>query len=215
MFRAAAVSIIIAGIFTALEIHPPAQSLRTNLGLLDPREPIPFLIDDGTGVPGYRSSDRELAKWALDAWSRESNGKLKFEEAAARDAALVRLRWVSANEGLFGETQRVRVAGKNGAMVFVMPEVAQLGEPLATHAVHDGLLRDTIVYLTCVHELGHAIGLSHTRKFEDIMYSFGFGGDFVEYFMRYRNKLKVRADIARFSGLSTADVDFLRALYNN
>lgn len=199
MVKLAAISIIVAGLFS------PQLS----------RDPIPFFIEDGRGVPGYRESDRELAKMAFDAWSRESSGKLKFTPAEERDVALIRLRWVSAHEGLFGETQRVFVKGKAGAVVFVMPEVSQLGEPLATRAVRDALLRETIVYLTCVHELGHAVGLPHTRKFEDIMYSFGYGGDFVEYFMRYRTRLESRADIAKYSGLSAADAEFLRNLYKD
>lgn len=187
--------------------------IATMLSQFDYREPIPFYIEDGKGVPGYKASDRDLAKMALDAWSRESGGRLKFAESKERDSAIVRLRWVSANEGLFGQMQRIQVNGKPGATVYVMPEVGNLGEPLSTHAQRDGLLRDTIVYLTCVHELGHAVGLPHTDKFADIMYSFGFGGDLVEYFMRYRTKLKSREDIPKFSGLSPADMQFLRSLY--
>ena len=180
---------------------------------LDTREPIPYFIEDGKGVPGYRDSDRELAKLALDAWSRESAGKLRFTEVKTHDGALIRFRWISANEGLYGETQRVQVNGKIGAVVYVMPQVSVQGEPIASRAVQDNLLRDTIVYLTCVHELGHAVGLQHTRRFEDIMYFFGFGGDITDYFMRYRNKLQSRADISKYSGLSTSDIQVLRALY--
>ena len=95
----------------------------------------------------------------------------------------------------------------------MIPQASAQGEPLASRAAQDALLRDTIVYLTCVHELGHAVGLQHTRKFEDIMYYFGFGGDIVDYFMRYRNKLQSRADIAKYSGLSASDVQVLRSLY--
>jgi hypothetical protein len=176
---------------------------------------IPFFIEDGAGVPGYRQSDKDLAKLALAAWNRESGGKLKFVEAKSKDDALLRVRWISSQQGLFGETQRMIVHGQIGAVVNVMPEVAQLGEPLSTRALGDALLRDTIVYLTCVHELGHAVGLNHTRNFEDIMYSFAYGGDFVAYFMRYRNRLRERDDIRKYSGLSGADIDVLRVLYKN
>src|SRR5438093_5904058 len=86
---------------------------------LDTREVITYFIEDGKGVPGYRDTDRELAKLALDAWSRESAGRLKFAEAKAADGSLIRLRWISPNEGLFGETQPVLVKGKAGAIVNV------------------------------------------------------------------------------------------------
>jgi hypothetical protein len=69
----------------------------------------------------------------------------------------------------------------------------------------DKLLRDTIVYLTCLHESGHALGLPHTREFPDIMYSFQYGGDIPEYFGRYRRKLATREDISNNSGISPAD----------
>ncbi len=179
------------------------------------KESIPFFIEDGTGVPGYRQSDRDLAKLALAAWDRESGGKLKFVETKKRDEARVRVRWISPGGGLFGETERIFVDGKPGAVVNVMPEVAQLGKPLSARAVEDPLLRETIVYLTCVHELGHAIGLGHTQDFADIMYSFGYGGDFVAYFMRYRTRLRSREDIARYSGLSDSDAEVLRSLYKD
>lgn len=177
------------------------------------REPVSYFIHDGKGVPGFVPGDKELAVWALDAWSRASGGKLKFVEAQTAESSLIRLRWISANEGLFGETQHMRVGNREGAMVFVMPAVSELGDPLARQAVSDKLLRDTIVYLTCVHELGHAVGLPHTRNFQDIMYSFGYGGDIVAYFMRYRDRLKTREDIAKYSGLSPSDVVALKALY--
>jgi Matrixin len=184
------------------------------LGRLNTSEAITYAIEDGKGVPGYRESDRELAKLALDAWSRESGGQLKFTEAKT-DGALIRIRWISPNEGLYGETQRVQVNGKAGAIVYVMPQVSAQGEPLASRAVQDNLLRETIVYLTCVHELGHAVGLQHTRKFDDIMYYFGYGGNIVDYFMRYRNKLQSRADIAKNSGVSASDVEALHNVYRN
>ena len=82
-------------------------------------------------------------------------------------------------------------------MIYVLPETGRPGG--------DGLLRDTIVYLTCLHESGHALGLPHTAGFADIMYNFRFGGDLVEYFARYRRLLKTRSDIARHAGVSEAD----------
>jgi hypothetical protein len=62
------------------------------------------------------------------------------------------------------------------------------------------------VYLTCLHESGHALGLSRTGKFEDFVYSFGYGGDIVELFERYRQPT-ARPDIGSHSAISS--VSFL------
>src|SRR6266850_2498373 len=198
------------GLMFAILLAP--QLFRSSLGTLDARQPISVYIEDGKGVPGYHDSDRELAKLALDAWSRESAGRLKFSESGAANTALIRFRWISPDGGLYGETQRIQVNGKPGAVVYVMPQVSVQGEPLASRAFQDALLRDAVVYLTCVHELGHAVGLSHTAKFEDIMYFFGYGGNILDYFMRYRSKLQSRSDIAKYSGLSAGDAEVLRNL---
>jgi hypothetical protein len=146
---------------------------------------------------GCRAGDDELAGWAFDAWQKASNGALEFARTSDRDHARIRVLWASAQQGLYGETRRVEVDGKPGAEVYVLP--APLGPS------DDRLMRDAIVYLTCLHETGHALGLPHTAAFEDIMYSFQYGGDIGEYFGRYRRKLAAREDIRKNSGMSEAD----------
>jgi Matrixin len=204
MLRFAAAAVALASVLATLQSSPPR---------LDASAAIPYVIENGRSVPGYRDTDRELARFALDAWSRESGGVLTFSEASAAMDALIRVRWVSSGGGTYGETEYVRVNGKPGAIVNVMPDVSLQGEPLAGLATADVLLRDTIVYLTCVHELGHAVGLQHTRNFDDIMFYFGYGGDVVQYFMRYRTKLNSRDDIRKYSGLSDGDRRALHDLY--
>ena len=204
MLRFASAAVALGLGLAALQSSPPR---------LDSNAAIPYFIENGRSVPGYRDTDRELARFALDAWSRESGGVLTFSEAHAATDALIRVRWVSSGGGTYGETEYVRVNGKPGAIVNVMPDVSLQGEPLATLATADVLLRDTIVYLTCVHELGHAVGLQHTRNFDDIMFSFGYGGDVVQYFMRYRTKTRSRDDIRKYSGLSDGDRRTLHDLY--
>ena len=132
---------------------------------------------------------------------------------AAESSAVVRLYWAEANEGQYGEMRPLIVGGRRGAAVYIRPDVDSLGEDIARRARIDPLLRDSIVYLTCVHELGHALGLTHTSDFRDIMYYFGFGGDIVEYFERYRRQLRSRNDIATVAGVSDSDVSRLRAMY--
>jgi hypothetical protein len=179
---------------------------------LDARRPIAYFIADGSGAPGYRPSDRELARWALQAWQRTAPKTLRFEASAESDA-LVRLYWAAPAGGEYGEMRPLTVGGRRGAAVFIRPDMEALGPDIARLASADDLLRDSIVYLTCVHELGHALGLSHTRNFADIMYFFGYGGDVVEFFGRYRARLRARNDIASNSGLSAGDIERIRMMY--
>ncbi len=145
---------------------------------------------------GCVSGDVQLARWAFEAWQRASGGRLHFVPAENLPAAVIRLVWAAPTDGLFGETMPIDVNGRRGAQINVR---------IAAGDTKDVLLRDTIVYLTCLHESGHALGLPHTANFADIMYSFQYGGDIPEYFGRYRRKLKVREDIRANSGISPAD----------
>jgi hypothetical protein len=171
-----------------------------------------YFIGEGDRASGYRPSDRELAAWAFAAWERSSGGGLRLEPSREPEA-LVRLYWASANGTTYGEMRAFLINGRRGAAVFVRPDIPALGPDIASRGSQDPLWRETIVYLTCLHELGHAFGLPHTADDRDIMYSFQYGGDIVEYFSRYRRALNVRNDIASHAGLSEADIKTLRTLH--
>ena len=146
------------------------------------------------------AGDGDLARWALEAWAKASNGQLHFVEVKDRKDALLRVLWADKDSGLYGEAVTINVNGRRGSELHIL---------IADPPGKDRLLRDTIVYLTCLHESGHALGLRHTAVFADIMYSFQFGGDIDEYFGRYRRKLSTRDDIRNNSGMSPADRDAL------
>jgi hypothetical protein len=152
-----------------------------------------------------QAADVQLAEWAFQAWQKAAGGKLKLEKVDQAATAHIRLHWADSQQGQYGETVPVMVNGVRGAEVYVRPDLSSMGPDIGGAARKDALLRDTIVYLTCLHETGHALGLSHTDAFPDIMFYFGYGGDIPEYFGRYRRRLQTRADIAKNSGLSPQD----------
>jgi hypothetical protein len=162
---------------------------------------------------GCTSADAELGIWALEAWQKASVGELRVAAASEEDRARIRIYWAWGTQSLYGEARPIVVDGKRGAAIFVIPDMARLGPDIDAVAKRDPLFRDAVVYLTCLHESGHAIGLPHTAQFADIMYSFGFGGDIVEYFGRYRRALTSRQRIPDHSGISPGDRGKLAAIF--
>jgi hypothetical protein len=196
--------VLTAGIATA-QGPPTLQALDNGR--------VPYFIAEAEAGSEARPGDHDLARWALQAWERTIGGALEFQPASTEREALLRVYFVPASSGQYGEMRSLMLDGKRGAAVFIRPDVTALGPDMASAARADALMRDTIVYLTCLHELGHAVGLSHTADFDDIMYFFGYGGDLVGFFDRYRRQLRSRDDIAKNAGLSPADARRVRALY--
>ena len=195
---------LLAGLVPAVV---PAQTQA-----LDASQPIAYYVAPGKDAPGFQPGDPTLAEWALAAWARATGGALRFRRAAEAEA-LLRIYWEGGRAGLYGEMLPIRVNGRHGAAVLVLPDTEALGADIATEARRDPLFRDTVVYLTCLHETGHGLGLAHTSDYADIMFFFGYGGDIPAFFRRYRRRLITRDDIQRNSGLSQADIKRVQGLY--
>ena len=163
-------------------------------------------------VLSCEAADEQLAQWALQSWQNASAGRLAFTSTTEAKAR-IRIRWVTGREGLYGQTRGVAADPTTGADVYVRPTLDGLGPDITALATKDKLFRDTIIHLTALHELGHALGLPHTRRYADIMYNFAYGGDFTEYFNRYRRKLETRDSIPKASGLSGDDIKQLLTLF--
>ncbi len=154
---------------------------------------------------GHQKAD--LAQWAMESWAKGSDGSLRVERVEQPDKADIIFRWVNPRRrGLYGQSMPMQRDGKVISEITINPSIESLGPDMTAAVAKDPLYGDVILYLTCVHEAGHALGPVHTRDYADIMYSFEFGGDFVAYFQRFRSRIKSFEDIGKVSALSQGDI---------
>ena len=144
--------------------------------------------------------------YAMKVWTDVSGRRFHLDRTSDRDAPL-RVHFI-AGDNVYGEA-RPRVDRPTSAIVeadvHINAGLAGLG---------DRIDQRIILYLTALHEFGHALGLPHTDDFSTIMYSFRRPNDGERYFGAYRRRLG-SADVgaATATGLAPADIEALRALY--
>ena len=163
---------------------------------------VPVWVDLNRAPPGASA----LIDRAMKNWSDASAGQLTLVRAADRAAAAIRITFV-ASDGIYGEAAP-RVDPATGFIT--------QADVLINSAVPDDPLDATIVvYLTALHEIGHAIGLPHSDTFRAIMYRFRRADDGERYFGAYRRKLRAAADVgsAAATGIDEEDRTALRSLY--
>jgi len=129
--------------------------------------PLKVYLKSGTGVPFYKEQYNDILKRAFSDWANASSGKVKVAFVDSAVDANISCSWTSdpaqlANAAESGETQ-LALNSKG----IVRATIVFLTVPLvAALPITDNRLR-----VTCLHEVGHALGLTgHTRNPDDIMF---------------------------------------------
>ena len=147
-----------------------------------------------------------LVERAMRTWTRAADGRFTLQKMTATADATVRVHFMAADYR-YGVTAPL-VDRQTG--LIVRAEVA-----VAADAGRTPLARSIIVYLTALHELGHALGLEHTTDIRTIMYLFREPGDGERFFGAYARQVRSFDDIGsdQATGLSPDVVTALRNLY--
>ena len=164
---------------------------------------IPVWIDQANAPIGGAA----LVERALVTWTTAIGRDVTLRRTTVSTDAVVRVGFASSR-GVYGET-RPQIDARTGTIVSADVVIA------SDTGGDDPLTRRIVIYLTALHELGHALGLRHTDNVADIMYSFRRPDDGERYFAAYRRRLRSSDDIgsAQASGLSSNDLAAVRELY--
>lgn len=160
-------------------------------------------VDPADAPPGAIA----LVDRAVSTWSTAIGPLVTLQRANRPANAGIRVRF-ARSRGEYGET-RPRVDPGTGT-------IRSADVVITTDTGGDDPMTQRIVlYLTALHELGHALGLRHTDNFSDIMYSFRRPDDGDRYFAAYRQRLRSPDDIGSTAatGLSPNDFAAARELY--
>lgn len=128
--------------------------------------PLHVYIADGTKVDGYRDDFRTIMQQSFESWANCSNGRISFLFADSPRHCDIKCVWTASPSHLSNKAEggeaRVTVDSNGGienVQIIVLTKLANCPD-----------LSDDQIKEVTLHEIGHALGLSHSFKNTDVMF---------------------------------------------
>jgi hypothetical protein len=132
--------------------------------------PIVVYIQPDNGAPDHHENYSKIAKQAFDEWASASKGSYAFDFVDDPGRANIDLTWTTDQSKLpvhdevfkSGTCQfSFSTFGIDGAKIMVLTNDPEKG----------GAVSDNLIHRICLHEIGHALGLSHSPSQGDVMFA--------------------------------------------
>jgi tetratricopeptide (TPR) repeat protein len=139
--------------------------------------PIKIFVDSGSLVSGMHESFRQILIDSLEAWMKAAQGRLSYQQVARPDQADLVCDWTSnpgevTGKGTESEQGVAHIFGRDSGQGSV--EISRATVRILTidkEKSEELPVSDDMMKKTCLHEIGHALGLmGHSPNSHDVMF---------------------------------------------
>lgn len=129
--------------------------------------PLKVYIYPGEGTNNFQMSDQDVLKRAFSDWEKVSNSRISFKFVDHPEEAVITCKWT--------ETQPETVGAEHGNTTFDIDSSGNLVTAhitlCTTYGPEGKAPSENDLRVTTLHEVGHALGLSHSNSPDDVMFA--------------------------------------------